>query len=128
MNADFLRALLENESLEAVKRRLNDIEYCRHSEMLDAIMKDFQDADVILRGLREDESSLAHRFSVEFLKDAQNQEDKKTEELMSFEASRQRIETEYLKNLKDQSELFAKENDLKRRQIAALEHNFRTRN
>lgn len=128
MNADFVRALLKGENLETVKKRLNAIEYDRHSEMLDSISSDYRDADIIRKGLQEDESSLAHRFSVEFLKDAQQAEDKKSEELKTFEASRQRIEAECMQNLKEQSELIAKENDLRRRQISAMEHNFRTRN
>ena len=127
MNADFVRALLKGEDLETVKKRLNAIEYDRHSEMLDSISSDYRDADIIRKGLQEDENSLAHRFSVEFLKDAQRLEDQKTQEVKSFEASRQRIEENYIQKLEEQSELIAKENDLKRRQIAALEHNFVTR-
>ena len=128
MNTDFLRALLKNEDLETVKKRLNSIEYDRHSEMLDTISRDYRDADIIRKGLQEDENSLAHRFSVEFLKDAQRLEDQKTEELKSFEASRQRIEETYLRKLAEQAEVFKMETDLKRKQICAMEHNFRTRN
>lgn len=128
MNTDFLRALLKNEDLETVKKRLNAIEYDRHSEMLDTISRDYRDADIIRKGLQEDENCLAHRFSVEFLKDAQRQEDQKTEELKSFEASRQRIEEAYLRMLAEQAEVFKMETDLKRKQICAMEHNFVTRN
>lgn len=128
MNEDFVRALLKGENLETVKKRLNAIEYDRHSEMLDTISRDYRDADIIWKGLQEDENSLAHRFSVEFLKDAQRLEDQKTEELKSFEASRQRIEEAYVQKLAEQAEIFKQETDLKRRQICAMEHNFRTRN
>ena len=128
MNADFVRALLKGEDLETVKKRLNSVEYDRHSEMLDTISRDYQDADIIRKGLQEDENSLAHRFSVEFLKDAQHLEDQKAEQLKSFEASRQRIEETYLQKLVEQTEVFKKEADLKRRQICAMEHNFVTRN
>ena len=62
------------------------------------------------------------------MKDAQRLEDQKTEELKSFEASRQRIEETYLRKLAEQAEVFKMETDLKRKQICAMEHNFRTRN
>ena len=48
MNTDFLRALLKNEDLETVKKRLNSIEYDRHSEMLDTISRDYRDAKTAL--------------------------------------------------------------------------------
>ena len=128
MNADFIRGILKGENLETVRKRLCEIEYNRNRAMIDSIMSDYRDADAILRGLKEDKSSFTYRLAAEFLKDAQRLEDQKTEELKSFEASRQRIEEEYLQKLAEQTEVFKKETDLKRRQICAMEHNFRTRN
>lgn len=127
MDKDFIRAFAKGEDLETVRKRLCDIEYRRHTSYIDSIMKDYRDADMIKRGLQEDKDSYTYRIASEFLKDAQNAEDQKSDELKNYEASRQRIEEEYLKAQREHTETIRQETDLKRRKIAIEESNLKKR-
>lgn len=96
MHQDFLTAIAKNESLSAVYDRLIEVERKAYEQRRAKLYYDYETAGKVLRALHEPFGSAPFNWAQAFRKEAEEEETKKGDEQLRYEAERRQIEADYL--------------------------------